>query len=44
MIGRIIGIGTTGLVGIVLIVLGWLIWKKEKISLLRDYHIDKVSQ
>ena len=44
MIGRIIGIGITGLVGVVLIVLGWLIWKKEKITLLHDYHVDKVSQ
>lgn len=44
MIGKIIGIGITGLVGVVLIVLGWLIWKKEKITLLHDYHVDKVSQ
>lgn len=43
MIGRIIGTGITGFIGIVLIVLGWLIWKKEKINLLHDYHIDKVS-
>ena len=40
MIGSII----TGLVGIVLVVLGCLIWKKEKISLLHDYHYDKVTE
>ena len=39
MIGSII----LGLVGIVLIVLGYLVWKKEKISLFHDYHYDKVS-
>ena len=32
------------LIGIVFIVLGYLIWKKEKISLLHDYHYDKVSE
>jgi len=32
------------LVVLVLMVLGWLIWKKEKISLLHDYHYEKVSQ
>lgn len=30
-------------VGIVLAVLGTLIWKKEMISLLHSYHYDKVS-
>lgn len=39
MIGSII----LGLVGIVLIALGYLVWKKEKISLFHDYHYDKVS-
>ena len=38
MIGSIL----TGLVGIVFCALGYLIWKKEKISLLHDYHYDKV--
>lgn len=33
-----------GLVGIVLVVLGYLIWRKEKISLLHDYHYDKVAE
>ena len=32
------------LVGVVLVVLGYLVWKKEKISLLHDYHYDKVSE
>ena len=39
MIGSII----LGPVGIVFIILGYLIWKKEKISLFHDYHYDKVS-
>ena len=33
-----------GVVGIVVIVMGYLIWKKERISLLHDYHYDKVSE
>ena len=33
-----------GLTGIVLMILGYLIWKKEKIALLHDYHYDKVSE
>ena len=33
-----------GLVGFVLVILGYLIWKKEKISLLHSYHYDKVSE
>lgn len=39
MIGSII----VGLIGIVFVILGYLIWKNEKISLLHDYHYDKVS-
>ena len=38
-----IGSVAIGLIGIVFIVLGYLIWQKEKISLLHDYHYDKVS-
>ena len=33
-----------GLVGIVLILLGYMVWKKEKISLFHGYHYDKVSE
>ena len=44
MIGRIIGVLTTGGVGVLLVVLGVLLWKKEMITLLHDYHADKVSQ
>jgi len=33
-----------GLIGLVCAFLGWLIWKKEKISLLHDYHYNKVSE
>ena len=31
------------LIGIVFVIFGFLIWKKEKLSLLHDYHYDKVS-
>ena len=40
MIGAII----VGFIGIVFIILGNLLWKKERISLLHDYHYDKVSK
>ena len=40
----IIGAIITGFVGMVLVVLGYLVWKKEKISLFHDYHYDKVSE
>ena len=43
MLGRFIGSGVAGIVGVLFIVLGCLIWKKEKINLLHDYHVDKVS-
>ena len=32
------------LVSILTLVIGWLIWKKEKITLLHDYHYSKVSR
>ena len=34
----------TGAVGILALVLGYLIWAKEKISLLHDYHYSKVKE
>ena len=40
MIGSII----LGLVAVTLLILGYLIWKKEKISLLHDYHYNKVAE
>ena len=43
MVDRIIGLLVTGGVGVFITVFGWLIWKKEMISLMHDYHIDKVS-
>lgn len=43
MIGRIIGVLTTGGVGVLLVVLGVLLWKKEMITLMHDYHVEKVS-
>lgn len=43
MTGKIIGVIITGGVGVLLTVLGWLIWKKKKLSLMHDYHVDKVS-
>ncbi len=39
MLGSII----TGVVGTDFVILGYLIWKKERISLLHGYHYDKVS-
>ena len=33
-----------GIVGIAIIAMGYLIWKKERISLLHDYHYNKVSE
>jgi len=32
-----------GVLALIFIYLGWLIWKKEKIILLHSYHYDKVS-
>ena len=40
MIGAVI----VSLIGIVFVVLGFLIWKKERISLLHDYHYDQVPE
>ena len=40
----VIGALTLGLVGLALIVIGYLVWKKEKISLLHDYHYEKVTE
>ena len=39
----IVGIIVITIVSILLVVLGWLLWKKEQISLLHNYHYDKVS-
>ena len=39
MVGTIV----VGIVSLVFLVIGWLIWKNEMISLLHDYHRDKVS-
>jgi uncharacterized membrane protein len=43
MLGRIIGVFITGTTGIPIAVLGLLLWTKEKINLLHDYHVDKVK-
>ena len=43
IVGKIIGVLIIGGVGILITVLGWLIWKKEKINLMHDYHDNKVS-
>ncbi len=42
MPGTVIGIGVTGIVGVILIVLGHLIRRSENHRLLHDYHIDRV--
>lgn len=39
MVGAII----VAVIGIVFITLGYLMWKKEKITLLHSYHYEKVS-
>ena len=33
-----------GLIGVIFLILGYMVWKKEKISLFHDYHYDKVSE
>ena len=38
MIGLIIGVIITGGVGVLLVVLGFLLWKREMITLLHNYH------
>ena len=43
MIGKIIGAGITGSVGVIILISGILLWKKEKITLLHDYHVSRVS-
>lgn len=43
MAGQIIGVIITGLTGILFTVLGTLLWKKEMITLLHEYHVNKVS-
>ena len=40
MFGAII----VSLVGIIFVVLGYLLWKKERIELLHGYHYDKVAK
>ena len=40
----IVGVIVLAAVGVLLTVLGLLIWKKEKINLLHDYHYDKVKK
>ena len=42
MIGKMIGSGITALVAILFIVLGIMIWKKERIELLHEYHMKRV--
>lgn len=39
----IVGVLITGGVGLLLSVIGWLIWSKEKISLLHEYHYRNVK-
>ena len=40
----IVGVIILSLVSILVMVIGWLLWKKEKITLLHEYHYSKVSQ
>ena len=43
MIGLIVGVIITGGVGVLLVVLGFLLWKREMITLLHNYHVSNVS-
>ena len=43
MLGQLIGAGLSGSVGLLMTVLGWLLWRKQRISILHDYHTDKLS-
>ena len=40
----ILGSLILGLVGVLCTVIGWLIWKKQKMALLHDYHYKYVSE
>ncbi|MBQ6075301.1 MAG: DUF3784 domain-containing protein [Lachnospiraceae bacterium] len=40
----ILGVIVTGAVGIVCAVLGVLLWKKEKINILHDYHRENIRE
>ena len=40
---RLFAVLLVAVIGAVILLLGWLIWKKEKITLLHDYHYSKVS-
>ena len=43
MIGLIVGVIITGGVGVLLVILGFLLWKREMITLLHNYHVSNVS-
>ncbi len=40
----ILGVAVCAVVGAVCVILGWLLWKKERITVLHDYHCDKVTE
>ena len=40
----ILGVIVTGAVGIVCVVLGLLLWKKEMINILHDYHRENIRE
>ena len=42
MLGIWIGAGIAGVVGVICMILGCLIWKHENLSLFHDYHTDKI--
>lgn len=43
MTGKIIGTAVLGAVGILFTVFGLLIWKRQMIGLMHDYHVKKVA-
>ena len=40
----ILGAAVCGIIGAVCLIPGWLLWKKERITVLHDYHYDKVTE
>lgn len=43
MIGKVLGIAILAAVGVTLTAQGFLLWKKERITLLHGYHADRVA-
>ena len=33
-----------GIIGVVFVIVGWLVWQKEKINLIHSYHYERVTE